>query len=80
MAANPENLVKISPVNSEVFGGMRKFLLYCSKILGSTLVISDVTGPSLTKFVYSLEKSLPLNILKSEFVILQFVLERQCDE
>jgi len=30
------------------------------------LINSRVTGPNLTKFIYNVEKSLPLNPLKSE--------------
>jgi len=62
-----ENLVKIGPVLSEIFGGKSQFLVIVPKVAISTLLISWFTGRNVTKFIQNIRKSFPFNIHKSEW-------------
>ena len=61
-----KNFVKIGLVQSEIFGGICKFFPIVPKVTSSTLVISKVTRPRVTKFIYNIQKSVAFDILKPE--------------
>jgi len=60
LSIKSENLVKISPVLSEIFGANIRSLRYRLKRSNFYRVISDVTGSKFTKFVHDVEGSLAL--------------------
>ena len=60
MSTNSENLLKISPLYSEIFSWIHQFLLCRPKSSKMNPAIAGVTGPKFTKFLHEVEASLAL--------------------
>jgi len=66
MTTYAEWLIKIGLVIAEIFSRIGRFCRVVQKRAIVTLAISSVTGPTVTRIVYNVDKFILFNILKSK--------------
>jgi len=79
MTTYAERLTKIGLVIAEIFSWIGQFCHLVQKPAIVTLAISGVTGPTVTKIVYNVEKFILFNILKNRNCDIAIHFEHQID-